>query len=567
MALFVRNPTKEWSELATPEAQADPHYDKLALKALIERKRQNDVVRRREFDHLRKLRFRDAAVGNAVTRPSIFQSSLPTDADGRAVTLKKIDEIEAQMSRQWWKGKGDTPEARSAASAGSTPRESAGAAPIQIPVSRSEPGVAASLLADTSLPHGATSFNDYASTEMAEDAIPASFELPSRPMAQAVTERTDTTGFNFSTSKLFALDVTDIGTDADLEEAAIRFANGDDAGAESGLILALARGHTDAATLAHWADALVGLYAATQQRVKFDAAVVDYAHLWGDRVPAWVGDSAKGHGQTDAGDSAHRSHSAGAGETGMAKAMWECPALLQLTGMESLRVALASHRMPWTLAWGGLERIDAEVMPLLAGFFSSLCNEPVSVRFSHADHLMGALRTLTPSGDRSVDPLWWGVRLNALRAMNLLDEFELVALDYCVTYEVSPPGWEVAKCDYGAWFAPMDLPMSNDFKTTILMEADTTPPLDQELSGSLAGDVMVQLADLDKGADAMRRITVNCRALVRVDFTAAGSILNWAVQRQAAGYTLQFVHLHPLVAAFFKVIGIHQHVRLTLREV
>jgi hypothetical protein len=37
-------------------------------------------------------------------RPSFFQSSMASP-DDRAVTLKKIDEIEAQMSQQWWKSK------------------------------------------------------------------------------------------------------------------------------------------------------------------------------------------------------------------------------------------------------------------------------------------------------------------------------------------------------------------------------------------------------------------------------------------------------------------------------
>ena len=40
----------------------------------------------------------------------------------------------------------------------------------------------------------------------------------------------------FSTSELFAIEVDEMATDPELEEAAIRFANGDDAGAESSLL-------------------------------------------------------------------------------------------------------------------------------------------------------------------------------------------------------------------------------------------------------------------------------------------------------------------------------------------
>jgi hypothetical protein len=34
------------------------------------------------------------------------------------------------------------------------------------------------------------------------------------------------------------------------------------------------------------------------------------------------------------------------------------------------------------------------------------------------------------------------------RLMRLQDEFELTALDYCVTYELSPPSWDDPVCAY-----------------------------------------------------------------------------------------------------------------------
>src|SRR5690606_37264486 len=72
-----------------------------------ERKRRNDFVRKREFDMLRKIRSREGSPAEAQgMRPSFFQSSIPSKPDDHAMTLKKIDEIEAQMSMQWWKTKG-----------------------------------------------------------------------------------------------------------------------------------------------------------------------------------------------------------------------------------------------------------------------------------------------------------------------------------------------------------------------------------------------------------------------------------------------------------------------------
>ena len=108
VAKFVRHPTKDWAELDQPEPEQDSGYSKQSLKEMIERKRQNDFVRRREFDQLRKLRRNEPiAASDQADRPSSFHSSMASNQDERATTIKKIDEIEAQMSKQWWKGKHD----------------------------------------------------------------------------------------------------------------------------------------------------------------------------------------------------------------------------------------------------------------------------------------------------------------------------------------------------------------------------------------------------------------------------------------------------------------------------
>jgi hypothetical protein len=103
---FVRNPATNWSDLDEPESVGDSGNSRQMLKELVERKKRNDFVRKREFEMLRKLRRREMAGSQAsAPRPSFFQSSLPSKPDERAQTLKKIDEIEAQMSMQWWKTK------------------------------------------------------------------------------------------------------------------------------------------------------------------------------------------------------------------------------------------------------------------------------------------------------------------------------------------------------------------------------------------------------------------------------------------------------------------------------
>ena len=64
------------------------------------------------------------------------------------------------------------------------------------------------------------------------------------------------------------------------------------------------------------------------------------------------------------------------------------------------------------------------------------------------------------------------------------------------------------------------------------------------------------------GADVM---VISCARLIRIDFSAAGTLLNWVTARQAEGRQVQFVEVHRLVAAFFNVIGISEHARVMAR--
>src|SRR6478672_6313711 len=114
---FVKNPTTNWADLDQQESDRESSYSKQMLKEMIERKRRNDFVRKREFDMLRKMRRSEVMAGqDPAARPSFFQSSMPSKPDDRASTLKKIDEIEAQMSMQWWKTKHGDAAARAGSS-------------------------------------------------------------------------------------------------------------------------------------------------------------------------------------------------------------------------------------------------------------------------------------------------------------------------------------------------------------------------------------------------------------------------------------------------------------------
>ena len=62
-------------------------------------------------------------------------------------------------------------------------------------------------------------------------------------------------------------------------------------------------------------------------------------------------------------------------------------------------------------------------------------------------------------------------------------------------------------------------------------------------------------------------ISVSCARLIRVDFIAAGDLLNWVLTRRNEGRSVSFTDAHRLVALFFGAMGINEHARIVVRQV
>ena len=57
-------------------------------------------------------------------------------------------------------------------------------------------------------------------------------------------------------------------------------------------------------------------------------------------------------------------------------------------------------------------------------------------------------------------------------------------------------------------------------------------------------------------------VNVSCARLIRVDFIAAGDLLNWVLARQGENRSITFTDAHRLVALFFGAMGINEHARV-----
>lgn len=540
-------------EIGAPAAGADPAYSGRALQEMIARKRRNDSIRNREFDQLRRLKSRSAGTADPTARPSHFSTSISASTEGRAMTLSKIDAIEAQMSDQWWQGEATRPAAAQSSAQGE--------AFAQVPESPDYPATQPDWLAADRAHADSLGF--------LPTALMASLELRSaagkaQSLPPAERPAGDAAGFSVHWD--------DVISSPELEEAAIRFANGDSSGAEAGLLDAIRRAQARPDQIRNWAWALFDLYRATGRKSGFDHLADECLRRFGWPTPNWAPiPPAADHAAAEAIDPLAQS-------VPSAELVWRSPAHFDVASLGELRRTLANAPQPWKLDWSAMHSLDPAAVQGLATQFGDWCETAAQLCFAAADRLQHVLRVYTTAAGGSAGTAAWQLRMDALRLMGLRDTFELVALEYCVNFEVAPPAWHPARCHFTQEAPPaVDAPAPVNASPPAQRgaaelveappEAGAPRPAGQaELWGALLGEATEAMARLDNARMGNDRLVISCAKLVRVDFPAAGDILQWVGQRHAEGCQLQFRDLHRLIAAFFHLIGIDEQSSVLARS-
>ncbi len=583
---FVANPATDWTDLSSrQEDSRELEIEKSELKAMIERKRRNDFVRKREFDMLRRVRREGlspeqlAALGTS-SRLDDSEARLPEPNSARTDGVKaKIDEIEQQMV-----GDGGFNTTRNKATSGfgtSGPapfnRDSGfdgGRGAVVHDDHDRTPGFGTTStgsprLSPMSLPPAAAP----APVQVGSGLPPlaplstVSFAKPAPAPAPPPTRPGE--GSDFGSP--FAVEVTEVVHDPELDEAVIAFANADFSQCEEALQRITAPDGDRGQHAETWL-VLFDLYRATGQQQRFESLAVEYAQQFGWSAPQWyslpklvaeslVDEPPLSSGTRDGGDVG-----------------WVCPRHLDIEAVARLRSQTLQMPLPWVFDWGDLHRIDPEAAMQLSALFRLWAGQALEMRWIAGDHLFAVLQESAPTGVRDADPAYWLTRLEALRLANRADQFDEAAIDYCVTYEVSPPSWEPARCKLriGGVSESTRGPnanaisdMSTGFMESSLIEdeAGGVELAHVELSGQLVGDIGATLTKLLGELGTAPIVSVSCAKLIRVDFIAAGDLLNWVLARRTENRAVQFVDTHRLVALFFGAMGINEHAKVQVRKV
>ncbi|MFZ2651848.1 MAG: hypothetical protein WA210_17260, partial [Burkholderiaceae bacterium] len=367
-------------------------------------------------------------------------------------------------------------------------------------------------------------------------------------------------------AKPFAAEASEVTHDPDLDEAVIAFANADFEQCENALAGLVGRGGAREENAETWL-VLFDLYRATGQQHKFESLALDYAQQFGWSSPQWfsmpkqVADATADDLPGDARVS---------GQVG-----WVCPALVDVDVVAKLSSQTLQMPLPWFFDWGALQSIDAEACARLSELFRKWITQKLEMHWLSGERLFTVLQDASPTGVRDADPAFWRLRLDALRMANRPDQFDETAIDYCVTYEVSPPSWERATClalIRGSKLSATQPTMSlvGEVSTSFVESRIRDDPVSVqvatvELSGQLVGDIALTLKKLDGDIKSAAVVNVTCSNLIRVDFIAAGDLLNWVLTRRTESRSVSFLEAHRLVALFFGAMGINEHAKVKVR--
>jgi anti-anti-sigma regulatory factor len=446
-------------------------------------------------------------------------------ADAREIarlTAAKIDEIESEMI--------------------ASPRPAA--APVAAArVAASQAGLAGTVY----VPSGAA-----VATAPARPAAPAA-PAAAAPVASARAAAPDTSVIlGEANADGLSMEVGGSSLPPEFEEAAVLYSNGQSTAAATILWQAIKENGLAGQAKQAWAM-LFDLYQAMGRKEDFESLAIDYSARFETSPPTW--DDAI----SPPGEDAERPVPGGPPSAVMMPAALDAQAVRQIEQVQRL----AQRNRPVLVDLTAVRTVDAIGADLLLRVLNAFSRAQRELLVQGADALVPIVAGTIEAGRRDPSEACWLLQLELLRVLERQQEFEDLSIDYCVTYEVSPPPWEpmpasVRVAAPGIDGAPAP---SGAADTGFSAGADAFV-----VSGEMSGRAQEALSALRSYAADRAEVVVDCRRLRRLDFVAAGELLNEVVSLRTGGKYLVFRDLNHLVAALLSVMGFPDLVEIRLRR-
>jgi ABC-type transporter Mla MlaB component len=324
-----------------------------------------------------------------------------------------------------------------------------------------------------------------------------------------------------------------------LEEAAILFANEQTDAVELVLRAAILEDALGDATRDAW-KMLFDFYQINGRQQQFDQLSMEYANKFETSPPAWL--------PLDEPARAEPEKPSGAVPSAPLTGKLGVKSIKQLDRIKKLA---ESHRT-LRLEFARITEVDPVGCGLLLRILNGLQKSGHQLILAGAPELAARIREILQVGRRDETEAPWLLLLEILRLLNREQEFEEVSLDFCVTFEVSPPAFVAP--DSKVTTAAPEQPQSGTPDDAYMMPRVLQGRIDEIILGIAA------FSDVHDPA------VIDCSRLVRVDFNAAGRLMTGLAPFCGVGKSIEFHHVNSLVAALFGVMGLKDIVKIVPRK-
>ncbi|WP_374355792.1 hypothetical protein [Chitinimonas sp.] len=156
---------------------------------------------------------------------------------------------------------------------------------------------------------------------------------------------------------------------------------------------------------------------------------------------------------------------------------------------------------------------------------------------------------------------YWLLLMEIYQLLGLQEDFENAAVDYAVTFEVSPPSWDVsAKTKTAAEVAAED--------AKLRAESPMPEPVEDAycFEGVIVGASEASFQPLLDYAADHEQVLVDFSKVARVDFVSAGALMNVLVNLTAQSKHATLIGANELIVALFRIMGIADIARIIRKK-
>ena len=323
-----------------------------------------------------------------------------------------------------------------------------------------------------------------------------------------------------------------------LEQAAILFANGSDLEARDALLAALKQGQMPPAAAREGWMLLFDVLENLGRRDQFDSAAIDFAVTFETSPPAFNDRSGVKDPMLET----------GGGQYVALKGMLDGSAVRQLDEL----AAMSARSRTLRIEFGKIEAIAGAGCTLLLNHLRSFKKSGHDLVFSSVEHLIGLLNGAIETGRRTDPEVYWLLLLELYQFVHMQAAYEEAALNYCVTYEVSPPQWQE--------------PVQPAASTPPLGAVSLQVPQDAfYVKGTLRGDTIALFGEMNAFCVDKSLAVIDLFDLRRIDVAAAGEFINVITSLYMQGRQIEIRSPSPLIATLFVSMGFTEQARFTQR--